>query len=540
MLTRRMAILPQMPAIGRTALRKEERLVRAAELAVRRQDKARLEAVKIPQFSTMSSSKEVLDAYAEKRPLLAPVDAAAAYFAVSKMSQSVAFKRWVDPLASDPNATELRADLALCAPYLQSGYIASSLLAAAYTHSKDEALISALISAASEKASDLFSLKDVSRTVYALGWLNRPDEVLLPKLLSRVANEAPVMHAIEMTMTLNGLARLQIAPPTALAALAKAAVPKINFFGAKELPQLLSALAALGHHDEDLVRMAISRLPLLLADMDGKAISSFSAALASSTVWVPLAVQQLADETSLKAHMFTARQATMTLGALSRMRWDHTPAVNALVHRIVECTRKRQAALTDIATAVRAISRSSEILEGLRSPSPRLAEQAQLEDALPSRAMTSTSSNVPSELHSSAVPVLLDAAAAILERQMVCISNNGDAPAVDATSSAAGMSAHLEEEMLADLSTLCNGAVQLNVAPPPKLVTLVRTFLESMHASGRVAALGSAAANDSGGDPERQEREARSTARRARRIRAQLADALQRWEESATCNRVTP
>ena len=133
------------------------------------------------------------------------------------------------------------------------------------------------------------------------------------------------------------------------------------------------------------------------------------------------------------------------------------------------------------------------------------------------------------------VPQLLDAAAAILERQMAYISNDGNAQAVvDATSSAAGMSAHLEEELLADLSTLCNGAVQLNVAPPPKLVTLVRTFLESMHASGRVAALGSAAANDSGGHPERQEREARSTARRARRIRAQLADALQRWEESAT------
>lgn len=92
--------------------------------------------------------------------------------------------------------------------------------------------------AAAEKASTHFSPRDVASCVYSLGQLGRRDEVLLPRLLSRVATEAADFHAIEMMLTAHGLADLHVAPPTALTALSNAALPKIDQFGAEELPRL--------------------------------------------------------------------------------------------------------------------------------------------------------------------------------------------------------------------------------------------------------------------------------------------------------------
>ena len=90
-----------------------------------------------------------------------------------------------------------------------------------------------------------------------------------------------------------------------------------------------------------------------------------------------------------------------------------------------------------------------------------------------------------------------------------------------------------EEALLADLSMLCNGLVQLNVTPPGELVAHTQAIVDTLRASGRLAALGSAADDDddgrSGGGGRQGRKAQASTARRARRVRARLADALARW-----------
>ena len=88
------------------------------------------------------------------------------------------------------------------------------------------------------KAPAHFSQHDVASAVYSLGRLGRREDELLPKLLSRVTQDAASFHAIEMMLTVNGLADLQVAPPSVLTALSRAAIPKMEQFGAEELPKL--------------------------------------------------------------------------------------------------------------------------------------------------------------------------------------------------------------------------------------------------------------------------------------------------------------
>lgn len=83
-----------------------------------------------------------------------------------------------------------------------------------------------------------FSQRDVASVVYSLGQLQRRDDELLPHLLSRVATEARSFHGIELMLTANGLADLELSPPTALVALSQAAILKMEQFGAQELPRL--------------------------------------------------------------------------------------------------------------------------------------------------------------------------------------------------------------------------------------------------------------------------------------------------------------
>ena len=79
----------------------------------------------------MKSVGELLDAFEEKRKLLTPTDAAAAYFNLSKMMRNKAFKIQADPLAQDRRVAELRADVAASAGYMQSRSVSCALLGAA-------------------------------------------------------------------------------------------------------------------------------------------------------------------------------------------------------------------------------------------------------------------------------------------------------------------------------------------------------------------------------------------------------------------------
>ena len=161
------------------------------------------------------------DVYESKRELLTPRDAAAAFFTMGKLARHAAYRVGGDPLDQHKRAIELRRDVVACAPHMPSMELMNSLLGAAFLRTSDEALLSALCAAASEKALEHFNLREVSSCVYALGRLGRPDEQLLPKLLSRVTSEAPYLHAIEMANIASGLADLNLAPPSALEAISK-------------------------------------------------------------------------------------------------------------------------------------------------------------------------------------------------------------------------------------------------------------------------------------------------------------------------------
>ena len=162
-------------------------------------------------------------------------------FDVSAFSASTfAPAAFVGKLRADGvDLTKLRADLAASAPYLPARDLSNALLGAAYARTTDDALVDALCAAATDKAAGQFSQRDVASTMYALGRLGRRDGALLRVLLSRVVLEAPLFHAIEMSLAASGLADLQLAPSSALGALSRAAVPKLDQFGAAELPRLL-------------------------------------------------------------------------------------------------------------------------------------------------------------------------------------------------------------------------------------------------------------------------------------------------------------
>ena len=236
------------------------------------QRRAVQEELTVPHFGKIGRPSNVLKLYQKRRALLSPRDAAAAFYALGRLNRNSAAKINRDPLANHPAAIELYADLVASAPYLPSREVANALLGAAYMRCSSEPVLTALCAAAAEKALAHFSQRDVASVVYSLGQLGRHDDELMPKLLSRVVSDASSFHAIEMMLSAHGLADLQLAPPSALMALSRAAVPKIEQFGAQELPRLLSSFASLGFHDEPLVRLAASQLPQLLTDMDPKGI----------------------------------------------------------------------------------------------------------------------------------------------------------------------------------------------------------------------------------------------------------------------------
>ena len=375
---RPLAILPQMPRLSRSMLAKERELRRKAETAVRTQARAEREALKSPQFSRQQRPSGLLKVYDEARDRLTPRDAAAAWFALGRLSRNAAYALARDPLANNRTAAMLRMDVATSAPHLVAKDVSKALLGAAYMRTSDDGLLSALTAVAADKAPALFSPRDVATTVYALGRLPHAHALtpeLLPRLLSRVVHEAKELHAVEMSLAASGLADMRLAPPSALHALSRAALAKMGDFGAGELPLLLSALASLGHHDELLLRMSAHRLPLLLTDMPPKALATTAAVLATARLWIPSALEVLGAEAALKADAFTARQAAVLLAALGRMRWAHAGALRAMVEAVVDGARREAASphaaaesraaplslctLADVALATRAPRRAS-------------------------------------------------------------------------------------------------------------------------------------------------------------------------------------
>jgi hypothetical protein len=450
----------------------------AAERAVKWQAAAQREAAATPQFGQIKRPTLILRVYEEKREQLTPRDAGAAFFALGRLLRNSAYRIRADPLADHPRATALRKDVAASAPLLPSRELSNALLGAAYMRSADEGLLSALCEAASDKAAELFSLRDVATCIYALGRLGRADEALLPPLLTRVVREAPRLHAIEMALAANGLADLQVAQPEALHALSRAAIAKLEQFGAAELPRLLSALSSLGWHDEQLLRLSAARLPLLLTDMEPKALSSMAAAFAAADLWIPVVLQALADEAARKAHAFSARHAAITLASLGRLRWEHQSARDALFGRIAAAASNNEATLSDIAVAVRALSRVTSIGD----PDP--SEHAPVVQ----------------------VPTLLRAAGMLLDLDTVAHGNEaGHLDEFDEDSDA------LEEARLRDLAAICNGALLLRVSPPEQLVRHANEALEQWPAR-------------SSGDSDSSRRR-----RALRRVRAKLDDALRHW-----------
>lgn len=556
---RPLAILPQLPPMSAKFLRKEKKLRAEAEVAVRLQQTAREEALKTPQFSKLGRPGEVLRTYVAKRSQLTPADAAAAFYALGRMNRNAAYKIGTDPRANDGRAVELRADLAVSAPYLRSRDVANALLGAAYSRTSDQALLDALCTAAAAKAPDQFSLRDVSSTVYALGRLGRRDTKLLPALLSRVSVEAPLFHAIEMSLTASGLADLEIAPPTALGRLSRAAIPKLDQFGAAELPRLLAALASLGWRDELLLRLSAERLPLLLADMEPKGLSATAAVLASADMWIPSALHILSTEASRKAPTFSARHASVTLAALGRMRWEHSAALDRLVRQIVHFAERNEAELCDLALAVRALSRTTPPPDEPDGDDeddgrPRYAPGAEAHAHVPTLLQAATRLLVKDSgptlapppgaqrrhggASGMASPSMLPMPSAFGAGALQIPTPDAQAvaaPAAPALADAPGadVPAHMHlggvdpvEVRIAtrrDLAMLCNGATILGVTPPFALIQHVRGVVDDMnledvdvHARRR----------------ETRERRAQGLrdGRAERRTRAKLTDALRRWE----------
>lgn len=468
-----------------------------------------------PQFGNISRPSNVLKIYQQKRQILTPRDAAAAFYKLGKLNRASAARINADPLANHPTAIELRNDVAASAPYLPSREVANALLGAAYMRCSNETVLSALCSAAAEKAPDRFSQRDVASVVYSLGQLGRRDEELLPKLLSRVAAEASSFHAIEMMLTAHGLADLQVAPPSALVALSRAAIPKIEQFGAEELPRLLSSLASLGFHDEQLVRLAAERLPLLLTDMTPKALSETLASLATAKMWIPAALQSLADEAVLKVDSFGAAHVAVTLAALGRLRWDHPAAVSALTARLNAVARLE---LGEGGGGGASYSGRGALVPCSDSTAPMPPAACMLTElAIAMRAL----SRLPSALDAVALPELIDTAARLLarvEREVSLGAREAEFAGGEGLTGDDAVAAWMRDPShCRDVAMLCNGLVQLKLRPPPSLVAHLHRVTGSIE-RGASTLDGGGRASASSAKPAPSERRA------VRRVRNELRE----------------
>ncbi|KAL1507111.1 hypothetical protein AB1Y20_007967 [Prymnesium parvum] len=380
---RALAILPQPPAFSPADKRRELRLRKHAEsTAQHMRSQVWLAKEKPKQFRDFPTVRAVLRYYTQHRPWLTPRDAAAAFLAAGKLLRGLAYCE--TPPRDGPRLKLLREDLAACAVHLHARDLTNVLLAAHYVRVKDEELEGAVCGQAVGKASQL-STRDVATMVYALGKLGRKEERLLRVLLARVQEDVDEMHAIELMYVASGLHDLSVAPMPVLAALSEAAQEKIEQFGPRELAPFIASLGALGWHDRPLLEMVQQRMPLLLIDMSPTSVVGVTTAIAAADAWLPTALDQLCDHAAATAHLFEGEQAAAMLGALGRLRWDHTAACAAL--SAAAAAAAPRLSLTHLGLALRAASRlpSAASPDALRALRDGVA--LRLEAAPPSRAM---------------------------------------------------------------------------------------------------------------------------------------------------------
>ena len=194
-----------------------------------------------------------------------------------------------------------------------------------------------------------------------------------------------------------------------------------------------------------------------------------------------------------QAH-FHATQATVTLAALGRMRWDHPRAIQALLRRIAHTARLQvypssaaprapQCRLTDVAVAIRAASRLPSSTEG-----PALKDLVALSvDLLPPPASPSEAAEPDATVTTPFETFETGAASG---------AKVGEEEAVRMAA------AH----HMRDLGVLCSGLLQIDMTPPAALVEHVAHVMLTYRPT-----------------------EAPAEQRAERRVRAKLAQALSRW-----------
>ena len=155
----------------------------------------------------------------------------------------------------------------------------------------------------------------------------------------------------------SGLAALRLQLPDLLQPLGRAALDKLETFGAVELSSLLGGLTTLSHNDLSLLRASAARLPEVVSDMNPRALCEMAAAYAAADrrVWIPSALDVLADESVAKARLFSQRQAAGCLAAFGVMRWDHAGLVAALGARLADFGPRLQ--LGELGLGLEGISR---------------------------------------------------------------------------------------------------------------------------------------------------------------------------------------
>ena len=125
----------------------------------------------------------------------------------------------------------------------------------------------------------------------------------------------------------SGLAALRLKPRDLLQPLGRAAVEKLETFGAVELSTLLGSLTTLRHHDLSLLRASAARLPEVVSDMNPRALCEMAAAFAAADkrVWIPSALDVLAEESVAKARLLSQPHAW------SRSGFGCGPAHHAII-----------------------------------------------------------------------------------------------------------------------------------------------------------------------------------------------------------------
>jgi len=355
---RSLAILPQSPRFNEADRRREGELRKVYEQSARAIRRVELDRLTSPQYKASEEQYAVLEKFDSRRELNSPKDVAGAFYTFGRMARVPPGSQLTMPPQEQQRMEMLQEDVISSLPFLDSRRLCNVLLSAAYQQNRDPQLLAPLCAHTLEKAHQL-NLRDVTTLIYSLGRLEHREDgdALLRALLGRVEAELPRLHAVEMVLLTSGLAALRLKLPDLLQSLGRAALDKLETFGAVELSTLLGSLTTLSHKDLSLLRASASRLPEVVGGMNPRALCEMSAAFAAADrrVWIPSALDVLADESVAKARLFSQPQAAACLAAFGVMRWDHAGLVAALGDRLADFGPRLQ--LGELGLGLEGISR---------------------------------------------------------------------------------------------------------------------------------------------------------------------------------------